>query len=103
MTAANPLADIRALAQLARLELSDAEVQKLEGELPAILGFVAEIQNVSAELPKAVSPAHRNVMRADTDPHETGVHTETLLAAAPSRIGNQVAVKQVVSRKNASH
>jgi aspartyl-tRNA(Asn)/glutamyl-tRNA(Gln) amidotransferase subunit C len=98
-----PKADIRALAKLARLELSDAEVSKLEGELPAILGFVDEIQKVSADMPKAVSPKHRNVMRADSDPHESGAFTEALLAAAPNRIGNQVAVKQVVSRNRASH
>lgn len=98
-----PKADIRALANLARLELSDAEVAKLEQEIPGILAMVDQIQQISAELPKAVSPAHRNVTRADVNPHETGKYTEVLLAAAPSRIGNQVAVKQVVSRKNASH
>lgn len=99
----SPKADIRALANLARLELSDEEITKLEGELPAILGFVEEIQKVSAELPKAVSPKHRNVMRADENPHETGTYSETLLSAAPNRIGNQVAVKQVVSRHKSSH
>ncbi len=98
-----PKADIRALANLARLELSDEEISRLEGELPAIFGFVDEIQKVSAELPKAVSPAHRNVMRADENPHESGKFTETLLSAAPARIGNQVAVKQVVSRSKSSH
>lgn len=103
MTTTTPLADIRALAQLARLELSDAEVARLESELPAILGFVDELQKVSAELPKAVSPAHRNVMRMDTDPHESGIYTEALLAAAPARVGDQVEVRQVISRKNASH
>jgi aspartyl-tRNA(Asn)/glutamyl-tRNA(Gln) amidotransferase subunit C len=98
-----PKADVRGLAKLARLELSEAEVAKLEGELPAILGFVDEIQKVSADMPKAVSPKHRNVMRDDANPHESGAYTETLLSAAPNRIGNQVAVKQVVSRNRASH
>jgi aspartyl-tRNA(Asn)/glutamyl-tRNA(Gln) amidotransferase subunit C len=96
-------ADIRALAHLARLELSDEEVARLEGELPAILGFVEKIQKVSAELPKAVSPKHRNVMRDDENPHESGMYSETLLSAAPNRIGNQVAVTQVVSRDTSSH
>lgn len=103
MTSSTVTADIRALAQLARLELSDAEVARLESELPAILGFVAEIQKVSADMPKAVSPTHRNVMREDANPHEGGIHTETLLAAAPARVGDQIEVKQVISRKNASH
>lgn len=96
-------ADVRALAKLARVDLTDAEVTKLEAELPAIIGFVDQIQKVSAELPKAVTPKHHNVMRVDANPHETGAYTETLLSAAPNRVGNQVAVKQVVSRNRASH
>ncbi|MEN9413238.1 MAG: hypothetical protein RLZZ342_325 [Candidatus Parcubacteria bacterium] len=98
-----PPIDIRALAQLARLELSETEVQKLEAEIPGILDLVAQITEVSADMPKAVSPAHRNVMRADDGAHETGTYTETLLAAAPARVGNQVEVKQVVSRSKSSH
>ncbi len=96
-------ADIRALAQLARVDLTDAEVAKLEGEIPGILAFVDQIREVAAELPKAASPAHRNVMRADENPRESGTYTEVLLAAAPARAGNQVVVKQVVSRKKSSN
>lgn len=94
---------MRALAKLARVDLTDAEVTKLEAELPAILDFVDQIQKISAELPKAVTPRHHNVMRDDANPHETGSYTEVLLSAAPNRIGNQIAVKQVVSRNRASH
>jgi aspartyl-tRNA(Asn)/glutamyl-tRNA(Gln) amidotransferase subunit C len=90
--------DIRALAQLARLDVSDAEVAKLEGELPGIIGFVEEIQK-AATAGEAAAPALRNVIRADENPHESGKYTETLLSAAPNREGDRIAVKQVVSRK----
>lgn len=98
-----PKVDIRALANLARLELSDEEVAKMEREIPGILGFVDQIQKVSADMPKAVSPEHRNVTRPDGDPYESGKFTDALLNNAPSRIGNQIAVKQVVSRNRESH
>lgn len=91
--------DIRALATLARLELSDDEVARMETEIPGILHFVEQIQSVAAEVPKAVVPEVHNVMRADEDPHESGIYTEALLSAAPARVGNKVAVKQVISRK----
>jgi aspartyl-tRNA(Asn)/glutamyl-tRNA(Gln) amidotransferase subunit C len=93
-----PEIDIRALASLARLDVSDAEVAKLEKEIPAILAFVEEIQsaNVSAEVQ---SPALRNVVRADENPHGTGEYTERILKAAPATKGDRVVVKQVVSRK----
>ena len=90
--------DIAALARLARLEVPEAELATLEKQLPEILAFVAHIQEAVTETP-AHAPALRNVMREDGQPHETGLHTETLLAAAPAREGNRVAVKQVISRK----
>ena len=94
-----PKMDIAALAKLARLEVSDAEIAKLEKEIPDILAFVETIQkaDVSSE---AKSDGLRNVMRADENPHESGKYTEVLLKAAPARVGNRVAVKQVISRGN---
>ena len=90
--------DVKALAKLARLEVSDAELAKLETEIPAILGFVEQIQKVSADS-VPVSPEHRNIMRDDANPIESGLHTDELLKAAPATRDNQVAVKQVISKK----
>lgn len=98
MNSIKPTVDIRALASLARVDVTDAEVAKLETEIPSILGFVETIQNIDisgVELDTSV----RNVMRDDAGAHERGKYTEVLLAAAPAREGNRVAVKQVISRK----
>lgn len=96
----NSQVDVRALAKLARLEVSDAEIERLEKELPDILSFVAKIQDAAAEVPQK-DPEHRNVMRADENPHEGGKYTDRLLDAAPAREGDRVVVKQVISRKSA--
>jgi aspartyl-tRNA(Asn)/glutamyl-tRNA(Gln) amidotransferase subunit C len=90
--------DVRALAQLARLEISDEEVAKLEKELPNILAFVEQVQKASAEAP-AEEHALRNVMREDADPHESGLYTRKLLDAAPAQEKDQVVVKQVLRQK----
>jgi|SRR3989338_1464928 len=92
--------DIAALAKLARLEVSDEEMGKLEKEIPAILEFVETIQKAhgSTSSPQA-SSGLKNVMRADDESHESGKYTEKLLEAAPARDGNRIAVKQVISRK----
>jgi aspartyl/glutamyl-tRNA(Asn/Gln) amidotransferase C subunit len=90
--------DVAALAKLARLEVSDEELKKLEREIPAILAFVDTIQKANAGK-EAGAPALRNVMRADENPIESGMYTEKLLSAAPSREGDRIAVKQVISRK----
>jgi len=93
-----PKVNIKALAELARLDISDAEVVKLEKEIPEILKFVEQVQSVAGDT-KETSPELRNVMREDTDPHESGMYTERLLEAAPKQKDGRVVVKQVVSRK----
>ncbi len=104
--------DVKALARLARLEVSEDELAKLEKEIPSILAFVETIQAASAEASasdkstagQAGAPKKaelRNVMRADENPHESGTYTERLLSAAPTREGDRIAVKQVISRKKA--
>lgn len=93
--------DIEALAKLARLEVSKAELAKLEKEISDILAFVETIQKAKVEA-SAHTPELRNVMRADENPHESGAYTEKLLDAAPAREGNRIAVKQVISRKKSA-
>lgn len=90
--------DIAALAKLARLEIPQEEMIRLEKEIPAILHFVETIQ--SANVPKEEkSPAHRNIMRKDENAIESGKHTKALLDGAPARKGDRIAVQQVISRK----
>lgn len=90
--------DVRALAGLARLEVSAEEMARLEKEIPAILGFVETIQKVATDA-EGNDTSHRNIMREDANPHESGKYTDDLLAAAPATKENQVVVKQVISRK----
>jgi aspartyl-tRNA(Asn)/glutamyl-tRNA(Gln) amidotransferase subunit C len=89
--------DIEALAALSRIEVSEAEKREFEDQIPAILSFVASIQDVSASAvvtPQA--PRHRNVMRDDNVVHEPGIYTEDLLKAAPRREKDFVKVSQVL-------
>ncbi|MEK7509771.1 MAG: Asp-tRNA(Asn)/Glu-tRNA(Gln) amidotransferase subunit GatC [Patescibacteria group bacterium] len=90
--------NVAALAKLARLEVSQEELVKLEKEIPAILEFVKTIQEVSGNVP-AETPTLHNVMRDDEGAHESGVHTKELLDAAPAQKDDQIVVKQVISRK----
>jgi aspartyl/glutamyl-tRNA(Asn/Gln) amidotransferase C subunit len=94
--------DIRALAQLSRVDISDAEVTKLEMEIPSILEFVDTIQGVDVSGVVLDKTLH-NVLRLDENPHESGMYTEALLRGAPAVVDNRIAVKQVVSRKKSSH
>ena len=99
MSSEKPTVDIRALAALSRVELTDAEIASLEKDIPSILGFVDSIREVDVT-GVITDTSLRNVMRADADPHEGGIYTEALLSEAPSRVGDRIAVKQVITRKN---
>jgi aspartyl-tRNA(Asn)/glutamyl-tRNA(Gln) amidotransferase subunit C len=90
--------DIRALARLARLEISDEEVASLEKELPDILAFVEQIQKASTDAPPEMH-ALRNVMREDKDPIESGTFTKKILDAAPAEEKDMIVVKQVLRQK----
>ena len=90
--------DVKALADLARIEMPEDELKKLKKELPEILAFVETIQGADVSAIDR-NPALRNVMREDGEPHESGIYTEKILAQAPAQKDGRLVVKQVISRK----
>lgn len=90
--------DIRALARLARLQVTDAEVEKLEKELPHIVAFVDTLQKVAAELPEVPRHEHRNILREDIVTREVGEYTDRILDAVPEVRDGYVVVKKVLSK-----
>lgn len=92
-----PRVDIRALASLSRIAVSDTDIPKLEAELSGILAFVEAVQQVAVGDVKKQEGALHNVMREDVDPYDAGTFTEALLNAAPKRTGNYIEVKQVLA------
>lgn len=74
--------DIRKLAELTRVAVTDEEVKQLEKEVPAILAFVEQVAETGAVAGKSEGE-HRNIFREDENPHKTGEHTQVLLDAMP--------------------
>ena len=89
--------DIERLAHLARIELSDELKERLSRELDEVLTYVEQIKDIVGDRTlETTAPAHRNILREDTDPHEGGAYTEALLDAAPHRKGQHIAVKKII-------
>ncbi len=89
-------AQIRHIARLSRLKLSDDEVRLFAGQLAKIVDYVRQLQGVKTE---GVEPlAHplpvTNVLR-DDEPH-TPFDTETALANAPQRVDSFFKVPAVL-------
>ena len=86
------------LAKLARIEISDAEAEKLSREFDAILGYVSEVKEVVPEQHSNIlkNVGVFNVMREDANPHESGIYTEKILNEAPARQDNFIKVKKIL-------
>lgn len=92
------LDEVKKLAALSRLELSDEEAVKMQREIESILSYIATIQGVKlseSDDPSPHLPA-TNVMREDTDSDEEEAFTEDLLSQAPRRDGRFVKVKKIL-------
>jgi aspartyl-tRNA(Asn)/glutamyl-tRNA(Gln) amidotransferase subunit C len=87
--------DTQKLADLARIEITEAEAEKLTKEIDSILGFVGQIQNATGDMTTVV-PEHRNIMRDDVATNEKGEFTESILENAPTRTGQFVSVKKIL-------
>ena len=93
---------IEKLAALSRLTLTSEEKEKMCGEFDAILEYIETLSKISGNTAKGARSivAAVNVMREDAPPtggpHESGIHTETLLSAAPRREGNYIKVKKIL-------
>jgi aspartyl-tRNA(Asn)/glutamyl-tRNA(Gln) amidotransferase subunit C len=76
---------VRDIAVLARLELSEAELQEMAPQLGAIVGYVAQLQEISTEgvEPLAHALPVSNVFR-DDEPAPS-LNVDEALANAPDR------------------
>lgn len=91
--------DVKKLAALARIAVSDEEVKEFEGELPAILDFVDQVQQAHGETKtERKTGDHYNIMREDSEPHQTGAYAEDLIAAMPASKEGYLQVKKIIKQ-----
>ena len=91
--------DIKNLADLARIEIGDAEAEGLTAQIDSILGYVGQIKATGTENVPHV-PALHNVMRDDVPTNTAGQYTEALLDNAPSREGDYLKVKKILGNSD---
>lgn len=89
--------DVLKLAQLARISLSDEEVDEFSEELSTILGYVEQLEGVDTE---GLKPTHQvtgltNVMREDVV-KDYGYQPADLLKNVPQVQDGQLKVKRMI-------
>ena len=89
--------DVRGLAQLSNIQLSDEETESLKVDIANILTYIdmlGELDTEGAEPTYQVNGL-QNVFRAD-EVNQGAVKREHLLALAPESLDNQVKVPKVL-------
>ncbi|MFN3188397.1 MAG: Asp-tRNA(Asn)/Glu-tRNA(Gln) amidotransferase subunit GatC [Candidatus Paceibacteria bacterium] len=90
--------DIRQLASLSRIAVTDNEVDNFQAEIGSILEYVGQIQAMTNTVDgKKVPGAVYNKMRLDEVVHEPGTYTEAILRELPARDGNFMKVKKILA------
>jgi len=96
--------EIKKLADLARIEIGEEEIESLRGEMDDILEYVKSIQRFHSDeaLPKAEAEEElltgqlHNVMRKDENPTEAGTHSKELIAEFPEKEKEYLKVKKIL-------
>ena len=87
---------VRRIARLARIAVTDEEVPHLQGELNAILGFVAQLGEVDVDGIEAMTSVMPMTMKKRQDVVNDGNDAERVLKNAPVREDNYFVVPKVV-------
>ncbi len=91
--------EVEKLAALARIKLSDADKASLTDEFGSILAYVDQLKKADVSLDaEGRVGAVRNVMRADESAPISSGDREALLAEAPDREGDHIAVKKIIAQ-----
>jgi aspartyl-tRNA(Asn)/glutamyl-tRNA(Gln) amidotransferase subunit C len=90
------LQDIKHLAILARLDISDEEAEGLLHDLEATLAYVDQVTKAPVSGMETSVSEHRNVMRDDVVTTQTGSYTDALISAAPMSQDGFVKVKKIL-------
>jgi len=89
--------EIKKLAELARLELTEVDISAYQKDFEGILNYIKTINAVDIEgFNDHVRGDTTNILREDNEYYEPGTFKETLLDAAPERDGDFVKVAKVL-------
>ena len=91
--------EVKKLAALARIKVAESELEQFTKEFDAILAYIGQIEQLKISSGGEETPALRNVMREDGEPHAPRAFTEALAAQFPAREGDALVVKQVISHE----
>jgi aspartyl-tRNA(Asn)/glutamyl-tRNA(Gln) amidotransferase subunit C len=88
--------EVRKVARLSRLALSDAEVEQYRAQLASVLGYIQRLRELDLAGVEPMAHAGDEVNRLDPDEPGPTLPTETLLKMAPETMGPFLKVPKVL-------
>lgn len=91
-------ADIEHLASLARIRLTEDEMERLPEELSSIVEYVSVVSDIAADETDAAPQVgvRHNVFRQDEVTNEPDQYTKDILAEMPETDGRYMVVKKIL-------
>ena len=89
-------ATVRRIAKLARIQIGEEEVPRLQGELNGILGWIEQLNEVDVDGVQPLTGGAQMAMRLRDDVVTDGGQRDAVLANAPDREQGFFAVPKVV-------
>ena len=90
------LEDIKKLAELSRLDLSDEEMIEIAADFEPILAYVSQVQEVTGLGETEASYLVENVLREDVATNPEGSYHDVMIAAMPDSQDGFLKVKQIL-------
>lgn len=90
------LATVKRVAHLARIAVSDADAERMMGELNGILGFVEQLSEVNVEGIEPMTSVTPMAMKKRVDEVTDGSKADDIVANAPATDRNFFQVPKVV-------
>lgn len=89
------LSDIKKLALMARVDMSDVELESMANEFDPILAYVSQVQEVEQS---NIKPNYilENVMREDIVTNPKGKYTDKIVEQMPDSQDGFLKVKQIL-------
>ena len=89
-------ATVKRIGRLARIRVEDSEVEKYQGEINAILGFVEQLSEVNVEGVEPMTSVTPMQLRRRDDVVTDGGYPEKVVANAPLSEDNFFMVPKVI-------
>jgi len=91
--------DIKHLASLSRIRITEEEAEHLKTDIEAVLEYVSVVSEIASDESAAKKVGARfNVFRKDEVTNEPGSYTEEILSEVPNREGNYIKVKKIINQ-----